>query len=225
MCHTQCVSESLAHQQTDLVSQKQAELADRAHQANKHFTAARIAVTHNHPNAERVAELLATGNHQLKAAADSTTLSRHEPYDAFNHIGENKSNVWWQAQFSMAEAALRNDDPTPLQREALYTVLKMIVRLTEAESEKPVAEFQDNILLEFGARFLSELSAPQIETGESKNKFMMLFRKARSVFTSFRYALEATNFTLTQLKQERARLVGNAEKMLTLLEQRLPTLP
>jgi len=215
--------EITTQQQSTIVNQKQAELADHAHQAAQDFAVARTVIAQHEPSNQRVAELFAAGQHQLRTSADAITLSRQQPYDAFNAAGESQSNVWWQAQFSMAEAALRNDEPTPLQREALLTVLKMVVRLTEAESEKTVASFQDNLLFEFGARFLSELSSPQIETGEQKNRFALLFRKARSVFTSFRYALEATSFDLSQLRRERARLVDNAKKMLVLLDNKLPT--
>lgn len=214
--------EITTHQAATLSSIKQAGLDNHAVQATQDFVEARTDIAQHQPTPEKVAQLLSSGQNQLRASADALTLSRQQPFDAFNQTGESRTNVWWQAQFSMAEAALRNDQPTPMQREALQTVLKMVIRLTEADSEKTVADFQDNLLIEFGMRFLSELATPQIETGEQKKRIVQIFKKIRSVFTSFSYALERTKLDLDHLKQERTRLIANAQKMLDLLDNKLP---
>lgn len=207
----------------ELVDQKNAMLEQNATIARADFSATRNAVTHNQPTVTNIESLLEAGKQQLRASATAQTLSRQESYQDFNQPGETHSNVWWQAQFSMAEAALRNDQPTQLQKEALQNVLQMVIRLTEVESSKAVAEFQDNLLIEFGMRFLSELAAPQIETGETK-RFGAIFHKVRSVFTSFRFALERTKLDLDQIKQERVRLIHNAQSMLGILNEKLPAL-
>lgn len=220
LCHTEVMTE-IANPEA-IAQQKNAVLAERAAQAEGDFRAAQINITHHQPTNEKVATLLATGQQQLRAAADARTLSRQQPYDAFNQAGENRTNVWWQAQFSMAEAALRAEKPTPQQQQALKVVLEMVVRLTEAESDKQVAQFQDNLIIEFGARFLSELSAPTIDTGEQRSALIKVRQKIRTVFTGFVNAMNQTSLDLAHLKQERSRLINNAKEMLFLLRDKLP---
>ncbi len=206
---------------SDTALQKQTLLDQKAQVARAQFNNARGQVSHQQPTLEGVGRVLESGQQQLRTDAAAQTLSRQEPDAPFNQTEEEQTNAWWQAQFSMAEAALRNDTPTAIQREALQNVLNMVIRLTEAEADTAVAEFQKNLLTEFGAHFLSELAAPHIETGERQKRSVIIFKKIRSVFTSFRYAIERTKFDLNQLNQQQNRLVDNARHMLTLIDANL----
>lgn len=214
--------EHAAQQLSDLSRQKQADLDQNSRVAQVQFTYARDQVSRNQPTLERVERVLESGQQQLRTDAAAQTLSRQEAYTPFNQAGEKHTNIWWRAQFSMAEAALRTDTPTAIQREALQNVLNMVVRLTEAEANQTVSEFENSLLTQFGMRFLSELTTVQPETGEEHKRSTIIFRKIRSVFTSFRYAIERTQLDLDQLRQQRARLVNNAQYMLALVHEKLP---
>ncbi len=204
-----------------LTADKKAALAANTAAAKQDFSDSLTATFAATPSHDAVVSLLQKGDHQLESHAQEHTLSRQLPYEPFNQVEEQHNLVWWQAQLRMAQTAIHAENPTALQRTALETTLKMIARLTEAESSKTVQEFEYSLLTEFGRRFLWELLTPDIETGQRKG-WRKISQSIGKVFTGIGAAWNQTYSDLNQLRSQRDNLIQHARGALYILDDKPP---